>query len=179
MVICLYGASGTELDASYLEAVERFGESLARRGHTLLFGGGAQGLMGAAARGAKRGGGKIIGVAPTFFQKEGVLFPECDVFYPTETMRQRKQRMEELADAFVAVPGGIGTLDEWFEILTLKQLGRHEKPIALLNLRDFYRPMLEQLALAAEQGFLKESCRTLYHVFSEGEALLDALEREA
>ena len=91
-------------------------------------------------------------------------------------MRQRKQILEDRADAFAAVPGGIGTFDELFEILTLKQLGRHAKPVALLNLRGYYDPLLDLLERAIREGFLKEECRDLWAAFSDGAALLDYLE---
>ena len=135
MVICVYGASSQTIHPEYLTGVEDFGRAMGKRGHALLFGGGDKGLMGAAARGVKAENGKIIGVAPRFFNVDGVLYPHCDTFFYTDTMRERKQILEDQAEAFVAVPGGIGTFDELFEILTLKQLGRHSKPIALLNLR--------------------------------------------
>ena len=178
MVICLYGASSNEIDGKYVAAVERLGYALGSRGHTLLFGGGAQGLMGAAARGCKEAGGRIVGVAPSFFNVDGVLYPHCDSFLYTETMRERKQILEDRADAFVAVPGGIGTFDEFFEILTLKQLGRHEKPIALFNVEGYFDPLLALLENSIEKGFLKSTCRSLWSCFDRPEALLDQLERE-
>lgn len=176
MVICLYGASSTQLDPAYFTAVEAFGRELGRRGQTLLYGGGAQGLMGAAARGTKAGGGKVIGVAPRFFDVDGILYPDCDEFIYTETMRERKAILSERADAFVAVPGGIGTFDEFFEVLTLKQLGRHNKPITLLNLQDYYAPLLAMLESAIEKGFMGAACRGIYRSFEDGCALLDYLE---
>ena len=119
MVICLYGASSQNIHPAYLEGVEAFGRAMGKRGHALLFGGGDKGLMGAAARGVKAEKGRVIGVAPRFFNVDGVLYPHCDEFFYTDTMRERKQILEDKADAFVAVPGGIGTFDELFEILTL------------------------------------------------------------
>lgn len=177
MVICLYGASSQNIHPDYLAGVEAFGRAMGCRGHALLFGGGDKGLMGAAARGVKGANGRVIGVAPRFFDVDGVLYPQCDEFFYTDTMRERKQILEDKADAFVAVPGGIGTFDELFEILTLKQLGRHGKPIALLNLRDYYDPLLALLDKAIEEGFMKEECRSLWAAFDNGEALLDYLER--
>lgn len=176
MVICLYGASSQNIHPDYTAGVEAFGREIGRRGHTLLFGGGDKGLMGAAARGVKAEKGRVIGVAPRFFDADGVLYPHCDEFVYTDTMRQRKQILEDRADAFAAVPGGIGTFDELFEILTLKQLGRHAKPVALLNLRGYYDPLLDLLERAIREGFLKEECRDLWAAFSDGAALLDYLE---
>lgn len=176
MQICVYGASSDNIHPDFLSATEAFGRVLGQRGHTLLFGGGAHGLMGAAARGCHAGGGKIIGVAPRFFDKEGVLYPHCTQMIFTDTMRQRKQILEDRSDAFVAVPGGIGTFDELFEILTLKQLGRHCKPVAILNLNDYYVPLLALLENAVEQGFMSPECRNLWASFDHAEALLDWLE---
>ena len=105
-----------------------------------------------------------------------MLYPHCDEFFYTDTMRERKQILEDKADAFVAVPGGIGTFDELFEILTLKQLGRHSKPIALLNLRGYYDPLLALLDKAIADGFMTEECRSLWAAFDNADTLLDYLE---
>ena len=178
MQICVYGASSNTIDEDYIRAVEALGRSMARRGHGLVFGGGAQGLMGAAARGMTEGGGTITGVAPRFFNVDGILYQRCTEFVYTDTMRERKAIMEERADAFVMTPGGIGTFEEFFEILTLRQLGRHNKPIAILNLNHYYDPMKEMLETAIEQNFMKPACRQLYAMFEEPEALLDYLESD-
>ena len=177
MNLCLYGASSDQIAPAYLQAVEALGEKLARRGHGLVFGGGAQGLMGAAARGVSSRSGYILGVAPSFFNVDGVLYPHCTEFIYTETMRQRKQIMEDRADGFIMVPGGIGTYEEFFEMLTLKQLGRHSKPIAVLNLDGYYDLLQQMLEQTIEQGFMKPACRDLYGVFSDADALLDYLEQ--
>lgn len=177
MNLCLYGASSDQIAPAYLQAVEALGEKLARRGHGLVFGGGAQGLMGAAARGVSSRHGYILGVAPSFFNVDGVLYPHCTEFIYTETMRQRKQIMEDRADGFIMVPGGIGTYEEFFEMLTLKQLGRHSKPIAVLNLDGYYDLLQQMLEQTIEQGFMKPACRDLYGVFSDADALLDYLEQ--
>lgn len=177
MQICVYGASSNTIRADYIASVEALGRELARRGHGLVFGGGAQGLMGAVVRGVTECGGRSLGVAPAFFQVDGVLFDRCTEFIHTETMRERKQIMEDRSDAFVMTPGGIGTFEEFFEILTLKQLGRHNKPIAILNLDGYYDDLLRMLDTAIEGGFMRPACRALYGVFSEPTALLDYLER--
>ena len=120
MNICIYGASSELIDAKYMEETEKLSRVLASNGYGLVFGGGAQGLMGAAARGFKAMNGEIIGIAPTFFMNvDGILYDQCTQFIYTETMRERKQLMEEHADAFLVTPGGIGTFEEFFEILTL------------------------------------------------------------
>ena len=178
MNICVYGGSSNSVGAEYIEAGIRFGRALAERGHGLVFGGGAGGLMGAAARGAYSAQGKITGVAPTFFNVDGVLFEECTEFVFTETMRQRKQKMEELSDAFVMLPGGIGTLDEFFEIFTLKQLGRHGKPVGVLNTGGYYDGLLAMLDKMASEGFMLPECRDMLAVSNSPEELVKKLEAE-
>ncbi len=177
MNICVYGASSNKLDQSYILAVEEFGFQMAKRGHNLVFGGGAQGLMGAAARGVHKGGGQITGVAPSFFDVDGILYQDCTEFIYTETMRERKQIMEDRADAFVMVPGGIGTFEEFFEILTLKQLGRHQKAIACLNVNGYFDTMNTMLEEAIEGHFMAPANRELYRFFEKSEEILDYLER--
>ena len=138
--ICVYGAASPSIDEKYIAAAEALGGVLADRGHSMVFGAGARGLMGAAARGAKRGGARIHGIIPTFFKEEDIeaIYTECDELTFTEDMRERKRLMEENADAFIIMPGGIGTYEEFFEILTLKQLGRHKKPIVIYNAFGYY-----------------------------------------
>lgn len=176
MNICVYGASSNEIASSYLDAGEALGREMAQRGHTLVFGGGGQGLMGATARGMAEKNGEIIGIAPSFFNVDGILFEHCTEFIYTETMRERKQQMENRADAFVMTPGGIGTFEEFFEILTLKQLGRHTKPIAVLNTNGYYNDMARMLQTTVDQGFMRPACLLLYGVFEEPAPLLDYLE---
>ena len=122
MRICVYGAASPTIDPAYIEAVEKMGKEMAARGHSLVFGGGGNGLMGAAARGVRTAGGYILGVIPKFFDQENIeaICDFCDELIQPDTMRQRKQIMEDNADAFIVTPGGIGTFEEFFEILTLK-----------------------------------------------------------
>ena len=164
MNICVFGAASKLIDDEYVKAVEIMGERLAKKGHNLVFGAGAQGLMGAAARGFKKGGAKIIGVIPEFFKAVDVepIYNKCDELIFTDTMRKRKAIMEERADAFVIVPGGIGTFEELFEVLTLKQLGRHKKPIAIYNLNGYYDSMEAMLNNSVDEKFVNETCKTLY-----------------
>ncbi len=176
MNICVYGASSDAIDKRYIEAGELLGEEMAKRGHSLVYGGGAHGLMGAVARGMTRGGGKIVGIAPSFFEVDGVLYEKCTEFICTETMRERKQIMEESADAFIMTPGGIGTYEEFFEILTLKQLDRHPKAIAILNTLGYFDPLEELLKRTSDLHFMRPASLELYESFSEPAALLDYLE---
>ena len=117
MNICIYGSASKNLDSVYLEACEKFGELLAKRGHGLVFGGSSRGLMGATARGVKKAGGEVLGIVPRFFDEEGDVYEECDDYIYTETMGERKDLFRINAYAFVILPGGIGTFDEFFETI--------------------------------------------------------------
>lgn len=181
MKICVFGASSSIIDKSYIKQTEALGHDIAERGHALVYGAGASGLMGAVARGAKQSGGYITGVAPDFFKDEdmgvdGKIFKECDELITTDSMRERKRIMEDMADAFVIVPGGIGTFEEFFEVLTLKQLERHNKAIAILNIDGYYDDMLNMLEKAIEKKFFREACRLLYKVFDSHTEMLDYIE---
>ncbi len=180
MRICVYGAASPTIDEKYIKATEALGERLAKRGHSLVFGGGGNGLMGAAARGFQKGNAHIIGVIPKFFQEEGVeaICDFCDELILPDTMRERKQIMEDKADAFLIVPGGIGTYEEFFEILTLKQLCRHSKPIALYNLFGYYNELHATMLSAMEKEFIKDNCKQLYCITEEIDALIDYLETD-
>ena len=129
--------------------------------------------MGAVARGAHAHGGKIIGIAPRFFDEPGILFEECTQFIYTDTMRERKALMEEHSEAFMVLPGGIGTYEEFFEMLTLKQLGRHNKPMVMLNTRGYYNPMAAMLQNTVDEGFMSADCLELYGVCNSPEEALD------
>ncbi|MGI6280206.1 MAG: TIGR00730 family Rossman fold protein [Acutalibacteraceae bacterium] len=173
MNICLYGASSNTIDKRYIEATEKLGEAIAEAGHCLVYGGGAGGLMGAAARGMTRKNGKIIGIAPDFFKVDGELYDKCSEFIFTKTMRERKQLLEDKSDAFIVVPGGPGTFDELFETLALRQLGIHTKPIAIFNVDGYYNPLFEMLKNAAEKGFMKKECLKLTPLLGTPNEILD------
>ena len=177
MNICVFGASGDELDSLYFEAAEELGRLLATAGHRLVFGGGAGGLMGACARGAASQGGEIIGIAPRFFDEPGILFSDCTEFIYTETMAQRKMLMEEKAEAFIALPGGIGTFEEFLEVLTLRQLGRHYKPIALLNTLGYFDALETMLREASEKGFMSARVHLCYALCPDPAAALSHVTR--
>lgn len=178
MRICVYGAASPTIDPEYIELVEQMGKALALRGHSLVFGGGGNGLMGAAARGVRSGGGYILGVIPKFFDEENVedICDFCNELIEPDTMRQRKQIMEDNADAFIVVPGGIGTFEEFFEILTLKQLCRHNKPIAIYNLKGYYNEMNTVMQMAIEKNFVRENCLDLYRTTDSLDELFEYLE---
>lgn len=170
MNICVFGASSNDLEQAYYTAAQALGRVLAAAGHTLVFGGGAGGLMGACARGAGELEGSITGIAPRFFDEPGILYKERGELIFTETMAERKQLMEEKADAYIVLPGGIGTFEEFFEVLTLKQLGRHSKPMVMLNTLGYYDALVETLRKTAEAGFMSHRCLELFALCDSPEA---------
>lgn len=176
MNICLYGASSSAIAKAYVNPTEELGAKIAERGHTLIYGGGAAGLMGAAARGAYSRGGEIIGVVPSFLNVDGILFDNCTELIFTETMRERKALMEQKSDAFIMTPGGVGTFDEFFEILTLKQLGRHSKPIAVFNINGYFDSLIAQLENAVHKQFMNPEIFELFISTDRADRLLDYLE---
>lgn len=178
MKICIFGASSATIDEIYVKKVEELAEKMARRGHSLVFGAGATGVMGAAARGTKRGGGYIHGVIPEFFREERVerIYSECDKLTYTKTMAERKTLMEDDCDAFIIAPGGIGTLEEFYEVITLKQLGRHKKALAMFNINGYFDTLESFMREMAEKMFLAEPCLRMYKYFTDADELLDYLE---
>lgn len=178
MVICVFGASSNDIDKLFIEQTEKLCEALAKRGHSLIFGGGKNGLMGAAVRGFVKGEGKTIGVAPKFFEPAKVVYENCDEFIWTENMRDRKKYMEDHADAFIVTPGGIGTFEEFFEVLTLKHLGQHKKPIAIFNLKDFYGSLLGVIEDKIDEGFVKGNVPDMYKVSDDISSVIDYIEND-
>ncbi len=176
MNICVYGAASNKVPQEFINKTEELGNLMASRGHTVVFGGGANGMMGAVARGAASGGGNILGIVPKFFNADGVLFKGCSELIFTDTMRQRKQLMEERSDGFIVAPGGIGTFDEFFEILTLRSLGRHSKPIAIFNVNGYYNALEQMLDNAIDGGFMEPAVKDLCGFFDCSKKLLDYLE---
>ena len=171
--ICIYGASSNAIDKKYLDETGRLGELMAKRGFGLVFGGGANGVMGAVARGVRRGGGHIIGIAPSFFDTDGILYKECDEFIYPDTMRERKMLFEQKSDAIISAPGGIGTFDEFFEIITRKQLGLTNKAIVLLNLYGYYDPLIAAVENAIGQHFAPVGTAEIFKVCGTCEEALD------
>ena len=182
MNICVYGAASSSIDQVYIDTVYELCVKLAKRGHNLVFGAGDSGLMGAAARGFKDGGGSVTGVAPTFFREGFVekVYEYCDNLVFTDSMGTRKSVMEANADAYIVCPGGVGTFDEFFQVLTLKDLCIHNSPIALFNIKGYYYSIQALLHNGAEEGFLRGKCLSLYECFDENhtDELIAYLEKE-
>lgn len=178
MKICVYGAASSEIDKIYTEAGEELGRRMAIKNIGYVFGGGRSGMMGAVARGMKEKDGYILGISPKFFEENSaeITFEDCTDFIHTETMRERKQQLEENSDAFVISPGGIGTFDEFFEILTLKQLGRHNKPIVIWNIDHYYDELLGMMQKSVDKKFITDDCRNLYKVCSDIDEMLEYIE---
>ncbi len=180
MNFCVYGAASPKIENVFKDAVEELGFQIGIRGHNLVFGAGDNGVMGAAARGVKRGGGKVYGFIPKFFRDEKIeaIYQECDELVFTKDMAERKTSMEEKADGFIIAPGGIGTLEEYFEALTLKQLGRHTKPIAMYNVNGFFDYLERFVYHIMNQRFIKANCDLLYLTFTDYDEMFDYLEHQ-
>ena len=165
MNICIYGSANEDIDISFRTAGEALGEALASHGHTLIFGGGASGMMGAVARGVRKKGGEVIGISPEFFNVDGVLFEDCTKMIYTEDMRTRKQKLEDMADAFIVTPGGIGTMDEFFETISLNQLKFINKPLIISLLEN-----------SANMHFLAREDLDLYYATDNPKEIIKYLE---
>lgn len=176
MNVCIFGSSSEMIDKEYLDTAEHLAASLAEKGSALIFGAGKYGVMGATARGAYSKGGKIIGVAPRFFDSMQVLYENCTEMIYTDTMRERKAIMEDKADAFIICAGGMGTFEEFFEVLTLKQLDRHRKPIIIYNVKGYYDSLIAMMKNAVDKRFMTEDCEKLYTIASTEEEVLSLLE---
>jgi uncharacterized protein (TIGR00730 family) len=173
--ICVFCGSASGSRPAYAASAREFGALLAARGLELVYGGGHVGMMGILADSALAAGGRVIGVIPRSMVEKELAHESVTQMHIVETMHQRKALMAELSDAFVALPGGSGTLDELFEILTWRQLRYHAKPIGLLNVEGYYDPLLAWLERAFAEGFIKEKYRGLLTVAQDGAALLDVL----
>jgi len=174
--ICLYCSSSDALSSSYFQVATEFGALLAQRNYTLIYGGGRIGLMGAAARSVHQHGGKVIGVIPQSLQEKEVGYNAADELIITKDLRDRKAIMEARADAFVALPGGFGTLEEIFEILTLKQLQFHTKPVVLVNTNHFYGHFVRLCEHIYKERFAKPDSRLLYHLAPDPASVFPYLE---
>lgn len=177
MNICLYGSGSTEIDKKYTNEAYEFGRQIALKKHSLVFGGGATGMMGACARGVHDNGGKSIGIAPEWIGKFEPLYESCDEFIYVDSMDERKNKFVENSDAFVISPGGIGTMDEFFEIITLKKLNQHDKEIVVFNVYGFYDKMLEMIDEMSEKGFLYKT-NELYKIANNVDEIFKHIEQE-
>lgn len=173
--VCVYCGSSPGRLPAYVEAADGFGRLLAERGLRLVYGGGCTGLMGAVADGALAAGGEVIGVIPTGLVEKEVGHTGLSERIAVDSMHARKQRMAELSDVFVALPGGIGTLEELVEVFTWSQLGFQDKACGLLDVADFYAPLQAFLDHMVDHRFLKQAHRDTLFVDADPERLLDRL----
>lgn len=174
--VCVFCGSKCGADPAFRAAAEEFGQELAKRNLRLVFGGGQVGLMGVIADAALAAGGLVEGVIPKPLATKELLHTRATRMHVVATMHERKAKMVELAEAFVALPGGYGTFEELLEVITWAQLGIHQRPIGLLNTSGFFDPLVALVDSAIVQGFIKQRHRELFIVESTPAALLDRLE---
>jgi uncharacterized protein (TIGR00730 family) len=175
--VCVFCGSSVGLNSQYVEAARHLGRTLARRGLGLVYGGGSVGLMGALADAGLEAGGEVVGVIPRALQLREIGHARLTALHVVSSMHERKAKMAELADAFVALPGGMGTLEEFAEILTWAQLGLHAKPCGLLDVAGYWQPLVAFFDHAVAEGFIRPEHRRFVVAADRSEALLDALER--
>lgn len=173
--VCVYCGSADNIHQDYLTAAFQMGRALAQSGLKIVYGAGKTGLMGAVAEGALNANGQVIGVVPEHLNQPQLIHNHLSRLEVVSNMHLRKARMSELADAFIALPGGYGTFEELFETLTWAQIGLHHKPIGLLNTRDYYAPLLELIHHALAQGFIYAEHKTLLVDASNPSDLLNLL----
>jgi hypothetical protein len=176
--ICVFcGASGG-FDPLYRRAARRLGELIAHAGMTLVFGGGKAGLMGALADGALEAGGRVVGVIPDFLKEREHGHTGVTDLQTVDSMHSRKQRMFDLSDGFVVLPGGVGTLDETLEMITWKQLRRHDKPIVIVDINGYWSTLDALVAATVAHGFAPPPTRALYTMTPSVETVIETLCRE-
>jgi uncharacterized protein (TIGR00730 family) len=177
--IAVFCGSSRSLASHYLEAAAQVGRDIARRGHTLVYGGGRTGLMGAVADGALAEGGAVEGVILREFIEQDVHHLGLDELYAVDDMRSRKAGLDERADAFAALPGGYGTLEELSEILSFRKLGLHHRPVVLLNTAGFFDGLLAQIDRAVADSFDDEAARRYLDVTDDAHAVVTLCEAGA
>ena len=173
--ICVFCASSNHASPRYMEVARELGELMVTRDHTLVYGGGSVGLMGELARQVQQGGGRVIGVIPERLCTEEIAFEDAEELLVTTDMAERKNIMIERAEAFICLAGAFGTLDEMLEIITLRQLDYHDKPIILVNTDGFYDALLGFFERLEKERLISRECLDLYEVVTDVEAALDLL----
>jgi uncharacterized protein (TIGR00730 family) len=176
--ICVYCGSGPGRNPAYAEAARELGQILAAARIGLVYGGGSLGLMGEVARSVLDHGGHVTGIIPGFLSEREHMLVEAQELIVVDDMHQRKQLMFVKSDAFVALPGGLGTLEEFVEQLTWSQLGRHRRPIVLANIEGFWNPLLAQFESMMEEGFIRPGLDLNLLVVDRVEEIIPAIERE-
>lgn len=177
--VCVYCGSGKGLSSAYAIAARKLGKALADNNIRLIYGGGSLGLMGEVARASLGAGGKVTGIIPEFLGNRELMLKDVDELIVVENMHTRKQLMFDRADAFVALPGGVGTLEELVEQLTWSQLGRHAKPIVVANINGFWDQFLSLLAHMKKETFIRDGLDVHFTVVDKAEAILPAILKSA
>lgn len=173
--VCVYCGASSGIDDVYKNSAKELGTKLAANGIHMVFGGGATGMMGMTADAALSTGGQVTGIFPSFLERFELPHKGVTKMHIVESMHERKQMMAELSDCFVVMPGGFGTLDEFFEILTWRQLQLHNKPVFLVNINGYWTPLLDTLAHIFEQKFAREIHRDCFAVANTVDALIHNL----
>jgi uncharacterized protein (TIGR00730 family) len=176
--LCVYCGSSVGFNPRHQQAARKLGSILAERGITLVYGGGRIGLMGVVADAVLAGGGRVVGIIPHHLDMREVGHRGASELHVVDSMHIRKQRMFELSDAFAVLPGGMGTLDETFEILTWRQIGLHDKPLILVNLDSYWDPLIEMIHHATDNGFANRRTLSLITVVERVEDIFEAVGRQ-
>lgn len=174
--ICVYCGSSGRVSDLYKQAAIRAGQLLGQNDRTLVYGGGSVGLMGLVANATLESGGKAIGIIPSHIDKREIGHPNLTELHVVNSMHERKAMMVERSDGFVILPGGLGTMDEFFEIMTWRQLGLHDKPIVIVNVDGYWSPLIGLIDAMVKEGFVREGDRAAVKVIDNVEDMLDALE---
>lgn len=174
--ICVYCGSSAGTDSEIINQARLLGATLAKKDMTLVYGAAKIGVMGAVAQGALDANGKVIGVIPAFLQIKEVVHTGLTELIVNETMHERKMKLQELSDGFITLPGGFGTMEELFEVLTWSQLALHKKPVGMLNVNGFYDDLLSALKNMVDKGFLKQENYDILLIDTTIDGLLDQME---
>jgi uncharacterized protein (TIGR00730 family) len=177
--VCVYCGSGPGTDPRYVAAARTLGASIAKAGLGLVYGGGSLGLMGETARATLKGGGRVTGIIPSFLSEKERMLRDVDELIVVDDMHERKMLMFKRSDAFVALPGGIGTLEELVEQLTWSQLGQHGKPVIIVNVADFWTPFLSLLEHMRAQEFIRAGLEVSFEVVDSAEDAVPTILRIA
>lgn len=175
--LCIFCGSTSGINGRYQRSTEKISKLLAQKGITLVYGGGSYGLMGIAAEAALKQGGKVIGVIPKLLVAKEAAKKDATELYIVESMQERKQKMMEISDGFLILPGGVGTLDELFEVMAFINLGVYKKPCGILNTGGFYNKMIEFIDYATTEGFIKAPTRNFLVHDENPETLIQKMEK--
>lgn len=175
-MVCVYCGASPRVDQKYKDLAIEVGKKLAAAGYGLVYGGGRSGMMGLVADSALKGGAHVVGIIPGHIDEREIRHEELTELHVVDSMHERKQMMAERADAFLILPGGLGTMDEFFEITTWKQLGLHDKPIIILNGFGYYDHMLQLVNNILSEHFMKPGDRELFDVIKTPELLVDVIQ---